>query len=354
MDFLPGFIEFTSPQKQNNLILTYGWNSDVDFGLHDVFALQAWEGASVRPRVFLSVWLVKQKRSVSHKKLVLVQLGLTLPQVKGVSCFRVISQDDCGLTGRGEGPGEGEILQTLRGDAWDGQCVTLFLCYTLWKISYTQLFAFLCQKSSSLWKRYHYVSKTHLAFSERQSTPESCQPIWKSRSRYSWRDYPESSACSPQWTDPCGLWSWWLNFPEPPGQRGGPWPTSPVGRGRCCERSRWPSHQSSPWSLTGWELEEKQKRQQCASLTLIFSCALKRAGRHTGEAWFVHVVLSLTHSDLNPISICCKLQCADSLQQQPLAELLFQTNLLQMVLFCCSSVLLSTGCRFVRQIASMT
>lgn len=96
-----------------------------------MFALQAQESASIRPRVFLSVWLVKQKRSVSLKKQVLVQFSLTLPQVKGVSGFCVKSQDDCGLTGRGEGPGEGEILETMQGDARDGQCMTLFLCYTL-------------------------------------------------------------------------------------------------------------------------------------------------------------------------------------------------------------------------------
>lgn len=140
--FCPGFIEFT---EQKTLILTYWCNSDVYFGLNDVSALQAWDGAGICPRVLLNVWLVKQKRSISQKKQVLVQFSLTLPQVKGVSGFWVISQDNCGLSGRGEGPGEGEILKTVRGDAWDGQRMTFFPCYTLWKI-----FAIICQKSSSL------------------------------------------------------------------------------------------------------------------------------------------------------------------------------------------------------------
>lgn len=128
-----------------------------------------------------------------------------------------------------------------------------------------------CVTSSERYHTYFYLSEiifsvktmtsrnqsAHLGSSERQSTPGSCQPIWKSRSRCSWRNYPESSACSPQWTDLCGLWFWWLNSPELPGQREGLWPRSPEGRGRCCERSRWPSHQSSPWSLTGWQLQEE-------------------------------------------------------------------------------------------------
>lgn len=41
----------------------------------------------------------------------------------------VIFHDNCGLTGRGEDPGEGEILETVRTDAWDGQFMSLFLCY---------------------------------------------------------------------------------------------------------------------------------------------------------------------------------------------------------------------------------
>lgn len=72
--------------------------------------------------------------------------------------------------------------------------------------------------------------------------------------------------CSPQWTDLCGLWFWWLNCPELPGQREGMWPISPEGLGRCCERSRWLSPRSSPWSLIGWELEGKQNGQQWQNL----------------------------------------------------------------------------------------
>lgn len=41
----------------------------------------------------------------------------------------VVSHDNCGFTGRGEGPGEGEVQETVWTDAWDEQCMTLFLCY---------------------------------------------------------------------------------------------------------------------------------------------------------------------------------------------------------------------------------
>lgn len=131
------------------LILTYWCHSDVYMGLNNVSALQAWEGAGICPRVLLNVWLVKQKRSVSQKKQVLVQFSLTFPKVKGVSGFCVISQDNCGLNGRSEGPGEGEILGTVRGDAWDGQCMTFFLCYTLWNISHLHCLALVCQESDT-------------------------------------------------------------------------------------------------------------------------------------------------------------------------------------------------------------
>lgn len=189
--------------------------------------------------------------------------------------------------------------------AWPSSCVTPSERY------YTDTFL-LCQKSSSLWKLHLCVTKTHLGFSERRSTPGSCQPLWKSRSRCSWRGYPESSVCSPQWTDPCGLWFWWLRFLELPGQSWGLWPMSPEGWGRCCERSRLPSHQSSPWSLTGWELEQKttsinmdmvsfvalaiRNEQFCLSDTQILVCF--EVNRAPEEVGFVHVVLSLTHSDM--------------------------------------------------------
>lgn len=116
----------------------------------------------------------------------------------------------------------------------------------------------------------------HLVFSKRQSTLGPCQPIWKSRCRYSWRNYPESSVCSLQWTDPYGLRFSWLNLPELPVQRGGLWSIIPEGRGRCYERSRWSSPPSSPWSPIGWELKEKQKRQQCEHLMCLRSLLLAK------------------------------------------------------------------------------
>lgn len=128
--FFPAVIYYiTSPQKQKNLILTYWCNSDVYFGLNDVSALQTWKGACICSRVFLPVWLVKHKRSISQQKQVLVQFSLFLPQVKSVSGPAVVSHDNCGLTRWGEGPGEGEILETVRTDARDGQLMSLFLCY---------------------------------------------------------------------------------------------------------------------------------------------------------------------------------------------------------------------------------
>lgn len=79
--------------------------------------------------MFLSVWLVKQERSISQQKQVLVQFSLFLPQVESVPGPTVISHDDCGLASRGEGPGEGEIQETARTDAWDEEFTSLFLCY---------------------------------------------------------------------------------------------------------------------------------------------------------------------------------------------------------------------------------
>lgn len=81
--------------------------------------------------MLLNVGLVKQERSVAQEKQVLVQFSLSLPQVKGVSGFCFISQDNCGLGGHGEGPDEGEVVETLWGDAGDGQCTAFLLCYVL-------------------------------------------------------------------------------------------------------------------------------------------------------------------------------------------------------------------------------
>lgn len=93
------FIRPTLIYRDHRTILTYRCNSDVHIGLNDVSALQARDGAGVRPRVLLTVWSVKQKRSISPQEQVLVQLSLALPQVKGVSGSAVVSQDNCGLTG---------------------------------------------------------------------------------------------------------------------------------------------------------------------------------------------------------------------------------------------------------------
>lgn len=81
--------------------------------------------------MFLDVWFEEQKGSVSRGEQLLVQLSLSLPQVQRLSGFRVVSEDERGFAGLGEGPGEGEVLETMRGDTWDGQCVTLLLCYII-------------------------------------------------------------------------------------------------------------------------------------------------------------------------------------------------------------------------------
>lgn len=49
----------------------------------------------------------------------------------------VVSQDQCGLTERGEGPGEGKVLKTVWSCARDGQRTTFFLCYILYNESKT-------------------------------------------------------------------------------------------------------------------------------------------------------------------------------------------------------------------------
>ena len=205
---LPGLVywDVTSQETELFLILTYWSDSDVYSGLNHVSALQAGEGAGVRPGVFLAVWLVQQKRSVPQQKQVLVQVSLALPLVHGVSGSAVISQDEGGLGEHGEGPGEGEIVESVWSHARDGQYMTLLLCHVLWKRVHTHIHIAFCPKLSSLWKHYNSKILLHLGFSETQSTPGSCPPMWTCRSRCGWSDYPESSGCSPLWTGPCGQW----------------------------------------------------------------------------------------------------------------------------------------------------
>lgn len=94
-----------------------------------MFALQAQDDAGIQPRVLLGVWFVQQQGSVPQQQQVLVQFSTTLPQVSAVSAFCVVSHDYCGLSGRGEAPGQGEILHNVRGNTWDGQPMTLLLEY---------------------------------------------------------------------------------------------------------------------------------------------------------------------------------------------------------------------------------
>lgn len=78
-------------------VLTHRRGSDVDAGLDDVSALHGREGAGVRPRVLLRVWLVQQERPVAQQERFLVHFTLTLPLVEQVSGFAVVPQDDCGV-----------------------------------------------------------------------------------------------------------------------------------------------------------------------------------------------------------------------------------------------------------------
>lgn len=119
-------------QQVRHLSLTYWCSCDVDCGSNCVPALRAWEGAGVRPGVLFTVWFAEQKRAVPLQKQVGVQFGLAHPQVDHVSASVVISQDQRWLAAGGERPGEGEILEAVRSDAWNGERVTLFLRYILW------------------------------------------------------------------------------------------------------------------------------------------------------------------------------------------------------------------------------
>lgn len=236
-------------------VLTHWRGSDVDVGLDDVSALHAGEGAGVRSRVLLDVWPVQQERPVAQLERFLVQFSLTLPLVEQVSGFAVVPQDDCGIAEWREGPGEGEVLDSVRAGAGDGQCETLLMCDTVWNKS--NFFAFIYQSRASYGQMYQDESEAHLVFSMRLSTLVSCRLMWLSRRRCNWRDYPESSACSPHGRDPCGPWFWWLSFLELPGQTEALWPRSPEELGRCCGRSMWPSCQSATCSLIGWELDRE-------------------------------------------------------------------------------------------------
>lgn len=59
----------------------------------------------------------------------------------------------------------------------------------------------------SLWLIYDKVYRMHLGSSEKLSTPGFCRLTWKSKNTCGRIDYPQFSACSPQWTGPCDLWS---------------------------------------------------------------------------------------------------------------------------------------------------
>lgn len=116
--------------------LTQRWSGDVYVSLNDVSALRARDDAGIRSRVFLDVWLVKQERCVGQKKLSRVQFNMILPDIEYVPVFCVISQNDQRLRGWHEGPSEWEILQSVRSYAGNGQCVSLFLFYIVWKTTY--------------------------------------------------------------------------------------------------------------------------------------------------------------------------------------------------------------------------
>lgn len=71
--------------------------------------------------MFLTLWVVKKEGSISHQNSVLLQFNLALPEVGGPSGSVVVAEDDCGVIGSGEGPGEGEVLEVLWSDAGYGQ-----------------------------------------------------------------------------------------------------------------------------------------------------------------------------------------------------------------------------------------
>ena len=71
--------------------------------------------------MFLTLWVVKKEGSFTHQNLVLLQSSTALPEVGGPSGTAVVAEDDCGIIGSGEGPGEGEVLEVLWSNAGYGQ-----------------------------------------------------------------------------------------------------------------------------------------------------------------------------------------------------------------------------------------
>lgn len=78
--------------------------------------------------MFFSVGFVNEERSVSQQQQVLVQFCPTLPLVGDQPGSTVKPQDHSGVSGGAEGPGEGEVLDTVWSHARDGEGVAFFLC----------------------------------------------------------------------------------------------------------------------------------------------------------------------------------------------------------------------------------
>lgn len=64
---------------------------------------------------------MKKEGSISHQNLVQLQSSPAHPEVGGPSGSAVVAEDDRGVIGSAEGPGEGEVLEVLWSDAGYGQ-----------------------------------------------------------------------------------------------------------------------------------------------------------------------------------------------------------------------------------------
>ena len=84
-------------------------------------ALEACECTGVSSCLFPTLWVVKKEGSISRQNLVRLQSSPAFPEVGGPSGSAVVAEDDCGIIGSGEGPGEGEVLEVLWSDAGYGQ-----------------------------------------------------------------------------------------------------------------------------------------------------------------------------------------------------------------------------------------
>lgn len=89
-------------------------------GLSHVVPLECWDVTRVRSHVFQALDGKQLQGSVALLYTLGFELRRAVPEVEDKLCFAVVSADDGGRVGSGEGPGKCEVLQVPGDSAGDG------------------------------------------------------------------------------------------------------------------------------------------------------------------------------------------------------------------------------------------